>query len=464
MHAVTYALLPALPLLAVLASVAALPQLWPSGWHHPWKRGACLSAAAAPALALDALRAPERLLEAATEYVAFVTLLGCLYLLSACVRLRGHFVATPARNCALLATGAALASVVGTTGASMLLVRPLLASNAGRRHVAHTVVFFIFLVSNVGGLLTPLGDPPLFLGYLHGVPFAWTLRLAPAWACICTTLLGVYALLERAAFAREPSVGGARAAAGHAALGGRPSVVGDGVDLVAGGGPDVGLPAPARAAPRGTRLALEGRTALAGLVALLGLMVAARPLGLPFWPQQLAMWGIAAAVWWRTPAARREANDFSWAPLVEVAQVFAAIFVAMPAALEQLGAHHAQLPLNSPTAFFWATGLSSSLLDNAPCYLAFATLAAQKVGLFGHELGALAAHPTGGALLEAVALGAVTMGAATYVGNGPNLMVRSMAEHAGVRTPSFLGYVAWAACTLVPVLACTQWLLYIARG
>lgn len=463
MHAVFSALLPALPLLCVLASVAVLPQLWPSGWHDPWRRGACLLVAAAPAAALDAWRAPGRLGEAATEYVAFVTLLGCLYLLSACVRLRGHFAATPARNCALLAAGAALASLVGTTGASMLLVRPLLASNAGRRHVGHTVVFFIFLVSNVGGLLTPLGDPPLFLGYLHGVPFAWTLRLAPAWACVCAALLGVYFLLERAAFAREVSVARTRAADDDSAPGAGASAV-ERVPGPAVRALDVASGAQPPAAAHGVPLALEGRTALVGLVALLGLMVAARPLGLPFWPQQLGMWGIAAAVWWCTPAARRAANHFSWAPIVEVAQVFAAIFVAMPAALEQLGAHHAQLPLGSPTAFFWATGLSSSLLDNAPCYLAFATLAAQKVGLSAHELGALAAHPTGGALLEAIALGAVTMGAATYVGNGPNLMVRSMAEHAGVRTPSFLGYVGWAACTLVPVLACTQWLLYIARG
>lgn len=428
MHATALEGLTALPLLVVLALVALLPQLWPTGWHDWRRRGACLLLAAAPAAALQAVRAPARLAEAATEYAAFVTLLGCLYVLAACVRIGGRFVATPARNCALLAVGAALASVVGTTGASMLLVRPLLASNASRRHVQHTVVFFIFLVSNVGGLLTPLGDPPLFLGYLHGVPFAWTLRLAPAWACTCAGLLVVYALIERAAYAREP--GPARFVAAAEATPSAPT--------------------------------LQGLDALLGLLALLALMVAARPLHLPFWPQQLTMWALTAAVWRRTPRERLVANDFSWAPIAEVAQVFAAIFVAMPAALEQLAQHADQLPLSGPTAYFWASGLASSVLDNAPCYLSFATLAAQKVGLDAHHLGALAAHPTGSALLEAVALGSVTMGAVTYVGNGPNLMVRSMAEHAGVRAPSFAGYVAWSACTLLPVLACVQWLLYIA--
>ena len=433
----------ALPLLSVLALVALLPQLWPTGWHDWRRRGACLLLAAAPAAALELARAPARLTEAATEYVAFVTLLGSLYVLAACVRIGGRFGATPARNCALLAIGAALASVVGTTGASMLLVRPLLASNASRRHVRHTVVFFIFLVSNVGGLLTPLGDPPLFLGYLHGVPFSWTLRLAPAWACACVGLLAVYALIEGVAYARE------RRQTPVAA-----TRVSPGVEPLAS--PDV-APVAAASAP-----VLEGVGALLGLLALLALMVFARPLHLPFWPQQLAMWALTAAVWRRTPRARLVANEFSWAPIVEVAQVFAAIFVTMPAALEQLARHAHELPLTGPTAYFWAAGLASSVLDNAPCYLSFATLAAQKVGLDPHHLGALAAHPTGSGLLEAIALGSVTMGAVTYVGNGPNLMVRSIAEHAGVRTPSFAGYVAWSACTLLPVLACTHWLLYIA--
>lgn len=427
----------ALPLAAVLLEVALLPQLAPRVWHDARMRGACLALAAAPAALLDWVWARARLIASAEEYVAFVTLLGCLYVLAGCVRLGARWRATPARNCAVLAVGALLASLVGTTGASMLLVRPLLASNAGRRHVRHTVVFFIFLVSNVGGLLTPLGDPPLFLGYLHGVPFFWTLRLLPAWALTCAGLLLSYAAVEAVLYRREPRPGAQARFAADAE-------------------------AHAATLDGGTEATLQGGWALGAFVALLALMVAARPLGLPFWPQQLAMWAIAGATFWATPRPLLRRNAFTMEPMLEVAQVFAAIFVAMPAALAQLAAHHQLLPLGGPTSFFWAAGLSSSVLDNAPCYLSFATLAAHHLGLRPASLVALVADPTGASYLEAVALGSVTMGAVTYVGNGPNLMVRSMAEHAGVRTPSFAAYLAWSACTLLPLLACVQWLLYTA--
>lgn len=419
----------AFPFVVVLLSLALLPQLAPHFWEDSRRRGALLLVLGGCGAVASAVQAPGALGHAAHEYAAFVVLLACLYVVAACVVVRLEGAATPARNTLLLAAGTCLASLVGTTGASMLLVRPLLRANAGRQHTAHTVVFFIFLVSNVGGLLTPLGDPPLFLGFLRGVPFFWTLRLLRLWAMASAMLLAIYFLLDGWAQAKEQRTASPSAP-----------------------------PASTPRAAAGRSLQVQGARNLWAFGALLAVMVAGGRWQLPFVAQQAAMVSIATLTYATTPAAVRAANAFSWAPIVEVGQVFAAIFASMPPALALLLHYRHALPLHAPSDYFWTCGLLSSVLDNAPCYVTFASLAAAQAGHAPDALAELAGDPVGAPLLEAVAAGAVTLGAATYIGNGPNLMVRSMAEAAGVRTPSFAGYVAWAAGVLLPVLACARWL------
>jgi Na+/H+ antiporter NhaD/arsenite permease-like protein len=319
------------------------------------------------------------------------------------VLLDGDLPATPRTNTLFLAAGSLFASFVGTTGASMLLIRPLLRTNGERKHVTHTVVFFIFLVSNIGGCLTPLGDPPLFLGYLQGVPFAWTLRLAPAWAFTTTLVLLIYYVWDSRAYAEE-------------------------------------APADRREDLLAVRpLRLAGKQ---NLVFLLGIVLAAAFLQAP--GREIAMVGLALASHRRTDPELRRANHFSFHPILEVAVVFAGIFLTMLPALDLLRARGAELGVSEPWQFFWATGALSSFLDNAPTYLTFLALA-QGLGQEGQVVG-VPHH-----VLMAISLGAVFMGANTYIGNGPNFMVRSIAESRGVKMPGFGAYMAYSGAVLLPV-------------
>ena len=375
------------------------------------------------------------------DYVAFMALLGALFAISGGIRLRGALIGTPLVNTVFLAVGAVLASVVGTTGASALLIRPLLRANAHRARPTHIVVFFIFIVANAGGLLTPLGDPPLFLGFLRGVPFAWTLRLAPAWALVNGVLLALFAAFDRIAVVRE------------------------------------------RGKPRPTRLSdpaleigplrIEGGVNLFWLLGIVGVVFATGLLGphLVRFPQLQTLVQVAGMTlfaglsWATTPRAVREGNRFSWAPMVEVAAVFLGVFVTMIPALNFLEQRGASLGVTQPWQFFWASGALSSVLDNAPTYLTFASLAVGVTDagaglLSATNLGALAVHPTGQQLLAAVSCGSVMMGAVTYIGNGPNFMVKAIAEQHRVRTPSFFGYIAWSGAILLPVFALVSRLFF----
>jgi Na+/H+ antiporter NhaD/arsenite permease-like protein len=362
------------------------------------------------------------LVDTAREYVGFMTLLGALFVISGGISLRGTLAGTPAGNLGVLAAGALLANLIGTTGASALLIRPLLRANEGRRHCRHIVVFFIFIVSNGGGLLTPLGDPPLFLGFLRGVPFAWTLRLVAPWAMVNVALLAIFAALDRRLSRRDP--------------------------------------APPRDRAR-EPLRIEGRLNivwLLGIVAtvlLVGAYVQRGFTGVAV--QSVAMTGFAALSVVTTPRQIHVANRFTWAPIHEVAVVFVGIFITMVPALAFMQEHGASLGITRPWQFFWASGALSSMLDNAPTYLTFASLAtgvanAGSGHLSVHDLGALAAHPVGQPLLAAVSCGSVFMGAITYIGNGPNFMVKAIAEQHHVRMPSFFGYLGWSIAILVPVL------------
>jgi Na+/H+ antiporter NhaD/arsenite permease-like protein len=401
-----------LPFAVMLLAIAVLP-LWARHW---WERNLnkllVAMVLAAPVLVLYLRRDPHAIVRIAEEYVSFLLLLAGLYVIAGGVLLRGDLVASPRTNTAFLAAGSVLASFVGTTGASMLLIRPLLQTNRERRHVTHTVVFFIFLVSNVGGLLTPLGDPPLFLGYLQGVPFTWTFRLWAPWLVTVVVLLAIYFAWDTAAFAREP-------------------LAAVWLDRV--------LVEPLR---------LRG---ILNIIWLGGVLLAVAFLQAPLRETVIAM--MAGASLLTSDHEVRRANGFTAAPMVEVAVLFLGIFVTMLPALDLLRARGAELGVREPWQFFWATGLLSSFLDNAPTYLTFLALG-QGLGLAPEVVGV--PH----AVLAAISTGAVFMGANTYVGNAPNFMVKSIAEEAGLAMPSFFGYMAYSCGVLLPLFAALTFIFF----
>jgi Na+/H+ antiporter NhaD/arsenite permease-like protein len=402
------------PFAGLLLSIALFPLFAPALWARHYAN-VCL-AFGVPVACFFLLRAPREMLHAVREYASFLILLASLFTISGGILLRGTLRGSAGVNCGILAVGAVLANVFGTTGASMLLIRPLLRANAHRRRVAHVVVFFIFVVANIGGSLTPIGDPPLFLGYLRGVPFFWTLRaMGLLWASACALVIGVFYLVDRRAIALERIA----EADGGPARGPAP-------DTVAGGG-EARIP-----------LSIEGKINLPLLMVVIGAVFLPTP-----W-REMAMVAAAVVSVWRTPAKVREENEFTWYPIEEVAILFAGIFATMIPALLILKARGAELGVVTPAHFFWATGALSSFLDNAPTYLTFFSLAQ---GMGGAQTVAGVSAP----LLQAISAGAVFMGANSYIGNAPNFMVKAIAEEAGVRMPSFFGYMAWSCGILLPI-------------
>jgi Na+/H+ antiporter NhaD/arsenite permease-like protein len=390
------------PFALLLLSIAVLPLAAPAFWGSNARKLGVSLLFGLPVLVLYLRHDPAALLHTAADYVSFMALLGSLFVISGGVLVTGDIEARPRVNTAFLAIGAVLASLIGTTGASVLLIRPLLATNQERRRVAHTVVFFIFIVCNIGGCLTPLGDPPLFLGYLRGVPFTWTLRLLPHWLFMNGVLLAVYYLWDRRAYAREPAE----------------AVIRDRTQI--------------------RPISVTGKRNLALLLVVVAAVALLRA---PY--REVAMLAVCAASLAMTPRAVREANRFTFHAIAEVAALFAGIFLTMVPALDILHARGASLGLVTPRQFFWASGLLSSFLDNAPTYVTLLAVA-QSLGLPPQVAGV--SHE----VLAAISTGAVFMGANTYIGNGPNFMVRAMAEERGVRMPSFWGYMLYSGAVLIP--------------
>jgi len=362
------------------------------------------------------------------DYVAFLVLLGALYLISGGIYVRGSLAGSPLSNTALLAIGAVLANFVGTTGASMVLIRPLLRATKSRKRRAHIVIFFIFIVSNCGGLLTPFADPPLFLGFLKGVPFEWTLGLWKQWALAVGVLLAVFFAVDSFLLDKEELE--------------RP---GSQLEEVL----------------HHEKLGLSGAHNFLFLGAIV-LVILGRGNGWGnggvHWPvgiQEALMVGIAGLSWVATKSAVRASNRFTFGPINEVAILFFGIFVTMIAPLFLLAANGSKLGLDHPWQYFWATGLLSGFLDNAPTYLTFAATAAGQAGISpdgAHYLADyLASGPEAPLILAAISCGAVFMGACTYIGNGPNFMVKAIAEEEGVKMPSFGGYMLWSGAILIPI-------------
>jgi Na+/H+ antiporter NhaD/arsenite permease-like protein len=400
------------PFVAMLLAIAVCPLWIPHWWESNRNKLIVACALGLPVVGLYAARRPHALLESAEEYVSFILLLTALYVIAGGIRLSGDLEATPLVNTTFMATGSVLASFLGTTGASMLLIRPVLQTNRQRTRIAHTVVFFIFLVSNVGGLLTPLGDPPLFLGYLQGVPFAWTFRLLPHWLFGVIVLLLAYFVWDSIAYGWEPARVVAR----------------DEAEL------------------RPLRVEGTGNLAWLGGV-VLGVAFLRAP-----WREALIV-ALSLLSLWQTPREVRRANGFTPHPMVEVAVLFFGIFLTMIPALEILRTRGGELGVREPWQFFWATGALSSFLDNAPTYLVFLALG-QSLRLADEVVGV--PH----AILAAVSVGAVFMGANTYIGNAPNFMVKAIAEEARIRMPSFFGYMLYSGGILIPLFLAMTWLFF----
>jgi Na+/H+ antiporter NhaD/arsenite permease-like protein len=425
------------PFVGILLSIAIFPLVAGEFWHHHFPK---VSAAWALVFAIPFILAYhgqavyEILHIYIIDYIPFIILLWALFTVAGGILIRGSFNGTPVMNLVLLVVGTVIASWVGTTGAAMLLIRPVLRANARRRFKVHTIVFFIFLVANIGGSLTPLGDPPLFLGFLHGVPFFWTLRLIKEMAFVSIILLVVYFAMDSYYWKRETE---------------------------------------AARQPEGTteKLRIDGLHNLLFLGGILGGVIMSGMwqagevtiLGVHQTIQNLARDGILVIMGLLSLATTskkiREDNGFSWFPIQEVAYLFAGIFMTIIPALAILkaGEHGALAGLvhavKEPWQFFWVTGILSSFLDNAPTYLTFLTTAEGLLfaGIAEPEVvHRIIAEKE--IYLVAISCGAVFMGAVTYIGNAPNFMVKSIAEENGVEMPSFFGYMLkYSVTILIPI-------------
>jgi len=435
----------ALPFAGLLLSIATGPLLFPHLWEHHYGKIAAAWAALAvvPLTIVFGLpTAGEAVLHTLlTEYLSFIVLLFALFTISGGILVAGNIHGTPLVNAGLLLVGALLASVIGTTGASMILIRPILRANDNRPFNAHVAVFFIFLVSNIGGSLTPLGDPPLFVGFLRGVDFFWT--TTNLWRETLFTgglVLVVFLALDTVLHRREV------------------------------GAPKIKDPTPdSRVRIRG----LANVPLLAGVIGAILLSASWKPgisipvLGVGLELQNLArdaiILGLAFLSLRVSYKSHREANGFKWGPIAEVAKLFAGIFICIVPviAILKAGLGGALAPLVSlvtsangqpnDLAYFWLTGALSSFLDNAPTYLVFFELA----GGDAHHLMTEAAST-----LAAISAGAVFMGANTYIGNAPNFMVYAIARHRGFKMPGFFGYMAWSGLVLVPTFLIAGFLFF----
>ena len=425
-----------LPFAGLLLSIALLPLLAPGFWHHhygkvaaAWALAFLLPFAMVYGTGAAAAGFLHALLE---EYIPFILLLAALFTVAGGIHIRGNLHGSPGLNTAILAIGAVLASFMGTTGASMLLIRPLLRANDNRAHKSHVVVFFIFIVSNAGGSLTPLGDPPLFLGFLKGVDFFWTVRhIFPETLFLVGSLLLIFYAIDSWFYHRREEL------------------------------------APLDPTPDTRRIGFDGAAnfwllgGIAGLVLLSGFWkspvvfnIAGTAVGLPGLVRDAGLVGITLLSLRITRPEVHAANQFSWGPMIEVAKLFAGIFLTIIPVIAMLKAG-ASGPFGAvisavtrpdgspdPAMYFWATGVLSSFLDNAPTYLVFFNTA-------GGDAQAL--MTTYAPTLAAISAGAVFMGANTYIGNAPNLMVKAIAEERNVNMPSFFGYMLWSGGILIPL-------------
>lgn len=424
----------AVPFAGILLSIALFPLFAPHIWHHHFGKIAVFWAlcCAVPMGVVYGLNTAfnEVVHILLVDYVPFIIFVGSLFIVAGGIHIRGSFVGRPIVNTAMLALGAVLANFMGTTGAAMLLIRPLIGANENRTHKVHTFIFFIFLVANVGGSLTPLGDPPLFLGFLKGVSFFWTAEhLLLPWLVTCSILLAIYFLLDSFMFARDVK-DGFKAPEEKKAFG-----IDGGINI----------------------LLLAGIVASVLISGFWRSGVELHFLGVHFSLESLLRDGLflmlAAASLLLTTRETREANHFSWDPILEVGKLFFGIFICIVPVLAMLraGMDGAFAPVVAlvtnadgsfnNTFFFWLTGLLSAFLDNAPTYLAFFNLAGGDPTILMGD---------GAKTLMAISMGSVFMGAVSYIGNAPNFMTVAICNERGIKMPSFFGYIVWSVAILFP--------------
>ncbi len=371
------------------------------------------------------------------EYIPFIVLLFSLYVISGGIAIAGNLVGRPKLNATIIGIGGMLASFIGTTGAAMLLIRPLLKANQKRDHVAHTVIFFIFIVCNTGGCLLPIGDPPLFLGFLRGVKFTWTLSLWPMWLFMNALLLTVYFVWDTIRYRHEDR--------------------------------DCVEAPPATPVP----FAIRGGVNFLWLIGVIAAVVLLDPSKAvpgtdwhaPIFFREMVMLGLAGLSLWSTTSDIRRQNAFNYDAILEVAALFIGIFICMQTPIQLLHVYGDDLGIDTAAKFYWGTGLLSSFLDNTPTYVVFFETA-KSMGAEGTGIAGGASGIAGGAssiagvwepYLIGVSLGAVFMGAMTYIGNGPNFMVKAIAEKNNIRMPSFFGYMAYSCGILLPISIVLSW-------
>ncbi|MDD5199560.1 MAG: sodium:proton antiporter [Terrimicrobiaceae bacterium] len=412
-----------LPFAAMLLSIAVMPFVHAHWWERHYPKVALALGAITAGYYLFALQNGHRMLEVAHEYFSFMSLIGSLFVVAGGIHITVKGEARPWINALFLFVGAVLANFIGTTGASMLLIRPWVRMNK-YRVTAYHIVFFIFIVSNVGGCLTPIGDPPLFLGFLKGVPFLWVIENCwAAWAIVLALLIAVFTVIDARNFRRAP------------------------IDVR-------------------ERETAQETWRFDGLpnVFFLGLILAGVFLHklLPFPLPDLLMLAAATASYFTTARPVHESNHFTFAPILEVGWLFVGIFATMVPALDYLSLHSSRLGLDTPMQFYWCTGVLSGFLDNAPTYLTFLAAAAGAKGLsIDSPTDILRLIETNNHFLVAISLGAVFFGALTYIGNGPNLMVKSISRQLGVRTPGFFGYLfLYALPILLPIFGLVALLFF----
>ncbi|MBI4833770.1 MAG: sodium:proton antiporter [Planctomycetes bacterium] len=425
------------PFVLMLLCIAILPLMFHHWWESNLNKGIISFVLGLPAVIYVLNVYPPELLVVLQDYISFIILLGSLFIIAGGIYIKGSLAGSPLTNTVVLAIGAVLASFIGTTGAAMLLIRPLIRANKARKDKAHVIIFFIFIVANCGGLLTPLGDPPLFLGFLKGVPFLWTFRLWMEWLFVNGILLIVFNFIDQWKFRRE--------------------------DIATPGDLDK------QVEPK-KPLAIEGGInflLLLGIVATI--FLSGDPLGgeekhpWEFGVKEGFMVFLAILSMVMTKKHTRKENGFTFAPIIEVAVLFIGIFATMVPALILLNANGKSLGLTEPWHFFWATGSLSSFLDNAPTYLTMAATASgiMNVPLEGSYLAEfLKAGQSSIVLLTAISCGAVFMGANTYIGNGPNFMVKAIAEESHIKMPSFFGYMAYSVLILIPIFILTTFVFF----
>jgi len=398
--------------------MASLPMLVPHFWEKRAFQAFVVALCTVPVVYYLSQRGLEHeVLRSVTGYATFIATLGALYIAAGGVYASADLKATPGVNVGFLIVGSLLASIIGTTGASVLVIRPLLRTNSQRRNKGHLIPFFILAVANAGGLLTPLGDPPLLVGFVGGVPFFWTLKLLPIWLLYVSMFALFLFLVDRRAYAREP----------------KEALQRDDTEQMP--------------------LEVRGKRNLALLGAIVG--AAFLPLG---W-RELGLVAIGFISYFGTPKELHKLNGFSMGPIIEVALLFVGLFVCLVPIEIMLGYLAPTLPIQHSYQLFWGSGILSSVLDNAPTYAAFAALAK---GL-SHGRPDLVAGMSP-QMLIAVSAGSVVMGATTYIGNGPNLIVKSIAERSGITMPSFVRYAIFAFFAMLPAhVIVTAALIFLER-